>query len=651
MLRRTLREKHLLLVLDNFEHVAAAASDVADILAQCPHVKALVTSRVPLRLSGERVYGLSPLSLPGPASLASPARIARSAAVNLFVERAQAARADFALTRANAATVAHICADLDGLPLAIELAAARMNVLSPAALLKRIEPRLPLLAGGKRDADERHLTMRGALAWSYALLSPMEQRCFRRLAVFLGGATLEAIEAICAPAETVTSRMRVLDALGALVDHCLVQRRDDGDSVSFTMLHVVREFAHEQLAASEHVDDVRRAHAEWYLGYAAEAQRGMHDDPAREPVWLDHLHLERDNLRAALLWAVEREQATIAVHLAAALGRYWWLRGSYREGLGWFERVLALPEVARVLAMAREPSSAATALSLDDVSPHDRHDREVFFHAVAIALNDGLRLANELGVLVEHEAWVHATLLLSRQIGSGEDEVRALLMLAFLAQEQQRPRAEAVRHVEAAQLCAQTLGQPGWIGACLCNLAMLVWASGDLPSAEAYLREALDWQRRAGHPHGIARQLTNLAQLAMEQGDFHRATVLAHDGIDVLRSTRDPSMVAELLVVLATAMAEPRDALVGARLLGAATSASQAVGESLSGEDAGRMASAAQYLRAALGPARWAAAFEQGTRMSLEEALALLHSERSATRASSRRRRKLVAVRESRAQA
>ncbi len=210
--------------------------------------------------------------------------------------------------------------------------------------------------------------------------------------------------------------------------------------------------------------------------------------------------------------------------------------------------------------------------------------------------------------------------------------MRALLVLGLLATDQHRPQAEAIQHVQNALRCAHTLGHPGWIGACLSNLSVFARASGDLASAEAYLREALDWQRRAGHPHGIARQLTTLAQLAMEQGNFRRASALARESIAVLRTTKDPSMTAELLVVLATSTAEMGDALVGARLLGAAVAASETVGECLSDEDSGRIAAASHRLRTALGEEQWAAAFEHGTTLSLEEAISALHSERVSAR-------------------
>jgi len=584
---------------------------------------------MPLGLIGEHSYPLQPLPLPDLARLPSFEQILHYPAVALFVERATAARPDIEVNSVTTPIMAQICSHLDGLPLAIELAASRMRLLSPPALLKRLERQLPLLTHGAQDADTRHQTMRHALAWSYDLLSPSEQRLFRRLAVFVGGCTLEAVEAICATpgnAEHVVD-IGVLDGLESLVDHSLVQRRDDGDSLRVSMLHVVREYAQERLVDEGHAEEWRQAHANWYLAYAEAARQGIRDNPAQEPFWLDRQEVERANLLAALVWAVEHERSALAVRLAVALGRYWPLRGYYREGLYWFERILTLPVIASLLDALQENQPTAPPIAAILANLGVERDQESLAYAVAVALNDCLRLALELGVLVQHERWVDASLRISRQIGATVEEVRTLLVRAFLALDLHRPRAEATQHVQEALRCAYALGDPGWIGACLSNLGAFAHANGELVAAEVYWSEALDWHLQNGGPHGIARQLTNLAQLAMEQGEFRRASALAHESLAVLRATNDPSMIAELLVVFASSFAEMGDATHGARLLGAAVAASEAVGESLSDEDSGRIATAKRRLRAALGEEQWAAAFGQGTQLSLEDALATLPAE------------------------
>jgi len=275
VLHRHLRDKELLLVLDNFEHLLAAARSIGALLASCPGVKVLVTSRVALRLQGEREYALRPLALPDPQRLPPPEQLAQHAAVALFLERARAAKADFHVTPATAPAIVAICARLDGLPLAIELAAARVKLLSPSALLQRLERSLPMLTGGPRDLDKRQQTMRNTLAWSYDLLSPEEQVLFWRLAVFAGGCTLKAAEAVCgAPDGVEPLRIDVFDGLAALVDQGLVQRREEdegpeGDGAPrFGMLYVIHEYALEQLDGSGEAEALARAHGHFFLNLA-----------------------------------------------------------------------------------------------------------------------------------------------------------------------------------------------------------------------------------------------------------------------------------------------------------------------------------------------------------------------------------------------
>jgi predicted ATPase len=325
-----LREKNLLLVLDNFEQVVTAGPAIGVFLESCPGVNMLVTSRMALHLRGEREYALRPLALPDPHHLPLPERLSQYAAVALFIERAQAARADFHVTDATGPAVAEICARLDGLPLAIELAAARIKVLPPPALLKRLEHRLPLLVGGPRDVEERQQTMRNTLDWSYDLLGPEEQVLLRRLAVFVGGCTLEAAEAVCAsPEGAAPLHVALLEGLSRLVDQSLVVQREETDGgAGFGMLQVIREYALGQLEASGEGEALRRAHA---AGVVALAERAWPElaGPEAGP-WLERLEREHDNLRAALGWAQEQGETETGLRLVAALGRFWAARGHLR---------------------------------------------------------------------------------------------------------------------------------------------------------------------------------------------------------------------------------------------------------------------------------------------------------------------------------
>jgi predicted ATPase len=329
--------KHLLLILDNFEHLLAASSVVADLLAACADLKVLATSRAPLHVRAEREFPVPPLALPDPTQLPVLNRLAEVAAVTLFVQRAQAAKPDFALTAENAAAVAALCVRLDGLPLAIELAAARIKLLPPLSLLARLERRLPVLTGGPRDLPARQRTLRDTIVWSHDLLSPEEQTLFRRQAVFAGGSTLEATEAVANP----DGDLDVFAVLAALVDHSLLRQSEGADGEPrFVMLETIREYGLERLAErDDHV--IRERHAHYFLALA-ERLRPQIDTREGKTV-LARLDAEHPNLRAALTWAIEHTDADTGVRFGAALWKFWYVRGDLREASAWLERVFALP--------------------------------------------------------------------------------------------------------------------------------------------------------------------------------------------------------------------------------------------------------------------------------------------------------------------
>src|SRR5829696_4709606 len=335
-LRAVLRDQRSLLVLDNFEHVVEAAPLVADLLASCPGLTCLVTSRVRLRLSDEREHAVPPLGMLMPGDTPTVQDAIDSEAVRLFVERAQAVKGDFALTPDNAAVLLDICRRVDGLPLAIELAAARVKVVPPSALLTRLEKRLPLLTGGGRDLPARQQTMRDAIAWSYALLAPEGQRAFRHLAVFLGGFSLEAAEALIDPHGTAD----VFGDVTTLVENSLLRQEGGNNGPRFRMLETIREFAQERLVASGEEASARHAHAAWSLALA-EAAESWTRGGSRQKAWLDRLAVELPNLRTALAWFDQVGDADTLARLAAALRGYWLLRSHRAEGRVWLERALA----------------------------------------------------------------------------------------------------------------------------------------------------------------------------------------------------------------------------------------------------------------------------------------------------------------------
>jgi len=331
-----LRGKQVLLVLDNFEHLLTTAPGLAELLAGCPEVKLLATSRASLRLRWEHEQPVLPLALPEEGRMADLEAVSRSAAVALFVQRAEAVRPEFALAPADAPTVAAICRRLDGLPLAIELAAARIRVLSPQELLARLEHSLAVLTGGARDLPTRQQTLQQAIAWSYDLLTTGEQALFRWLGIFSGGCTLEAVECVCQAAGGSTAD--AFEGLASLLDMNLVQRVETRPGEArFTMLQTIREFALERLAAARETKTVRRWHMEYFLGIAEEAEPRLRGRESYR--WLTRLEDEHGNLRAALACSLtDAAEAETGLRLAGALSFFWMRRGYHSEGRMWLGR-------------------------------------------------------------------------------------------------------------------------------------------------------------------------------------------------------------------------------------------------------------------------------------------------------------------------
>ncbi|HET8850938.1 MAG TPA: adenylate/guanylate cyclase domain-containing protein, partial [Ktedonobacteraceae bacterium] len=340
-LAEVLLKKQVLLLLDNFEQVVGAAPQVADLLSTCPQLKVLVTSREVLHVRAEHEFAVPPLELPDPAHLSELAAIARAPSVALFLQRAQAVKPEFRLTITNARAVAEICVRLDGLPLAIELAAARMKLLSPQVLLTRLGRRLAMLTGGSRDVPARQQTLRNTIEWSYQLLNAWEQRLFRRLSVFVGGCTLLAAEAVCTLPDD--GEGEVLDGVASLIDKSLLKRMEQAGEGSeeprLLMLETIREYGLEVLAARGEEEIALRAHADYFMQFAEEAEPALKGPQL--VMWLERLEREHDNLRAALQWALEGGRAEMALRLGTALERFWVVRGHRNEGRAFLERALA----------------------------------------------------------------------------------------------------------------------------------------------------------------------------------------------------------------------------------------------------------------------------------------------------------------------
>ncbi len=533
--------KQVLLVLDNFEHLLAAASDVGRLVQMAPALTLLVTSRAPLRLRGEQEYPLAPLPLPERA--ATPAALAANPAVQLFVARARAVRPDFTLTEANGAAVSAICSRLDGLPLAIELAAARIRALPPATLLGRLEQRLPVLTGGARDVPARQQSLRAAIAWSYDLLSADEQRLFRGLSVFAGGCTLAAAEAVCNAAGDID----VLDGLSSLVEHSLLRQGTGADGEPrYTMLETIREFACEQLAASGEAGTVQAGHARWCLSLAQAANPAPYPT-AVSPAWQARLAVEHDNLRTALAWgltAAADDGGEQVLQLAGLLSAFWHVTGQLSEGRRWLG--LALGAGAQASAASR-----AVALAGEAVLAGFQDDRGGAHEQFAAALALWREVDEPRGVAFALSHWglthperdrrraiLEESIALWRRTGDAWGLTMALHMLANVVAVG-GDLASAVAAAEEAFAVARAQQDPLWLAQTTRRLGQLAVAQHDVRRGEALLREALAWMRQQGDLTHLLWTLVDLLPLALVAHDLERVRAYGEEALQLADALGD----------------------------------------------------------------------------------------------------------------
>jgi predicted ATPase/transcriptional regulator with XRE-family HTH domain len=596
-LGRYLRTRQLLLLLDNFEHLLAAAPQLTQLLAAAPQLKLLVTSRVALELSGEHRFTVLPLFVPPAAGnmrlppLAAAEAQERYAAVDLFVRRARAVAPRFALTNANLLAVGEICRRLDGLPLAIELAAARAALFTPQELLARLDDRFALLISRARDLPERHMTLRHAIDWSYDLLSPVERLLFRRLGVFVGGCTIEAAQAVCNGDGAVGND--VVDGVATLAASSMLQRHEGYDGRSrFGMLETVREYALGQLAASGEVEAMRRRHAAYYLALAEATEREW-DGPG-EWDWLRRLVSVRDNLRTALRWALETGDAALALRLNSALFTFWTTCSALSEARGWIEAALALaqpdqpPELMAVQAKVLNVAGYVAAETSDHAQANAYFERGL---ALYRALDDSRGIAWS----IRGRAFVHMLI----------DE-----------------------HTPAAQLLHESLDQcrasgDTWgVAWSLYALAFLQLAQGDPAQARRSLEDALVHLRRQGMLFGVVRALLALGHTLFEQGDLAGAEALYHEGLALGREAPLLTIITaglEELAMVAAAMGLPVRA---ARLWGATETLREATGEKRWQLYQRAYDRALATARTQLSEADWAAAWAAGRALTAAQALA-----------------------------
>lgn len=536
-----LGETSLLLLLDNMEHLPTAAPAIADLITACPALKVLATSRNPLRITGEHVFDVPPLVLPDLMHLPSLSELAHVEAVEFFIQRARAIDPNFEITADNAAAIANICTRLDGLPLAIELAAVRLQVLSPTSLLARLAHRLDLLTRGSRTFPERHQTLRATIDWSYEQLQTSEQMVFQRLAVFADGFDLAAAEYVTGGEpnsslhrpQPAGNAHQTIDALSELLENGLLRREVVAGEPRFTMLETIREYALERLEASGEATDILRRHAEYFTALAEEAEPALSIGQLAGH-WPSRLEGEQANLRAALAWSLDQEDPELGLRLAAALVWFWWIRGHLVEGSEWLERAL--------MRSSKDRSGLRSKL-LDGAGKLARTqghlDRAAAFHdeslCLATYLNDDTaktRALAGLAMVAEARGDIEqATILFEHALElarKGEQgEMLATILTNYglmkLLDVDQRP---GVALLEEGLVIAREFGPSGLLGAILSNLGDVRLKQGDQAGSAAMYRECLRLQSELGNQVGMADALLGIATISVDRGDLSFATRL-----------------------------------------------------------------------------------------------------------------------------
>ncbi len=564
LLKAYLRDKQLLLLLDNFEQVLVAAPRLAELLSACPHLKILVTSRAVLHIHGEHEFPVLPLALPDLKHSLKSEDLAQYAAAVLFLERARAIKPDFQVTATNAHVIAQICVHLDGLPLAIELAAARIKLLPPRTLLGRLERRLSVLTTGAQDVPERQQTLRNTVEWSYNLLDVQEQRLFQRLSVFVGGCSLQAIEAICAALDDGDGEGQVLDKVASLIDKSLLQQTGQGeDELRLGMLETIREYGLERLTVSGEAEATRQAHAVYYLALAEEANAEL--SGPRQAVWLERLEGEHNNLRAVVRWSLEpaedvAQRREVLLRLGGALAEFWHVHGHYSEGRNVLERALAGSE--EVAAPVRAKALCAAAMLVTMQGDAER---------ATILVKESLTLSRALGdspgiaralYLLGHAAWLQGDLAragalleesseLYRAMDDRDSVAFTLYNLANLARYQGNYAKARALLEESLTLFRERANKRGMALALLLDAELRFLAHRDPTLIHPLLEESLALFKEVGDKDGLALHCYVSGQVALSQGDASMARSLLEESLALYRDLGDRQRMAQVLVGLA----------------------------------------------------------------------------------------------------
>ena len=621
-----LRTKRMLLLLDNFEQVVAAAPAVTALLGECPKLKILVTSREPLRVRGEHELAVPPLAVPNLAHVPKSKELLLYAAVALFVQRTQAARADFSITTDNAITVAEICSRLDGLPLALELAAARARVLSPESILLRLQNRLELLRAGPRDLPPRQQTLRNTIAWSYDLLDGQDKRFFAYLSVFPGSFSLKAADEICAKLDH--AREDVLDQLTRLVEKSLLLSSQVESETRFTMLATIREFAHECLVTRGESIAMERRFADFYLALAEEAESKL--TGREQGDWLARLDREHNNLQAALQWAIENEEVHLSLRFASSLWYFWYIRGHWTEGRLWLTRVLSLSgaeidplhaktlRAAGVLASVQDDFSAAQSY-LNESLTSFRQDGNT--EGEALALNSlGLTMIDH-GELLSGKRLLDQSLALMKKSGDKWGTALVLNNLGVCARAKGENDKAIEFHNQSLELFRE-LEDKRHIARMLINLGIDSRDKAEYDESRKLLSESLSLSREVGEKLGVAESLSYLGSVARRQGDIERACRILRESLAMSVELGNKELTAECLCEFAGCALARGEAERATRLFSACKRLRNAgalhVPPAYRADREREVAEA----RTALGEKRFAAEWAKGNAMELEDAVA-----------------------------
>jgi predicted ATPase/serine/threonine protein kinase len=615
----------MLLLLDNFEHLISAAPALAELLTAGCNLKMVVTSQAPLHIYGEHEFPVPALALPDPKSIPPLETLSQLPAVALFVERARAVKPEFALTKENAAAVAAICARLDGLPLAIELAAARIKLLSPAAMLARLESRLSLLTGGARDLPTRQQTLRGTVEWSYGLLNAAEQTLFRRLSVFTGGCTLEAAEAVGDTKGDLG--LDILDGVASVVDKSLAQQVEHiGAETRFFMLSTIREYALERLAESHDEAATRRAHAAYYLVLAEEGAQ----DAVAQSEWLDRFEIEHDNFRMALDFLIRTGSADWGLRLGTALFRFWETREHLTEGRDAIGRLLAMEGAATRPKLRARLLFAGAILAGEqgDYGPAHQLLEESLdtclelndSRGVAVALNALAVNARDRGELAEASLLFERCVAIWKDLGDSADMARALSNLANVMK-LQGDYARASSLYDECLAIFRKAGDGAGAAWTLNYLSDVAREKADFAAARVFCEQSLAAFRQLGDGWGIASALSDLAGLSFDQGNNVEARRQYGESIRMFQELGHKRGIARALESLAASAAAQSQAEQSLHLAGAAAALRQRLGAPLTPAEAPKLEKALEFARRTLGNAAGLTAWMEGWTMPVEQAV------------------------------